>query len=177
MEKSTKITCIVAVVLMLVGGIVALVCMVLGGDLDDLKFYIEIPFQNEQQDATDMAAMMDGAENWNTWDFAGEEIHSLDLDIEAGTLSLQQGESWQVLASNGRKGLRCEVKNGVLKIKETDSIYTLLDWSGNSTPHISVTIPGTAMEESTLETIHVSVGAGSVQAKDLNAKYVEIDVD
>lgn len=180
MKKSTKITLIVAVILMLVGGIVAAICLVLGGDLDDLQFYIDIPLGQEQQDAVDpkeMLSMLADDDSIDRWEFEREEIHSLDLDLEAGTLYLQQGESWQVLASNGREGLRCEVKNGVLFVKETDSFQTLLDWSGNSTPIISVTIPAATEEAKVLEMIRVTVGAGEVQAEGLSAGKVEINVD
>ncbi len=176
MKKSTKITLIVALVLMLVGGIVALVCMVLGGDLDDLSFHIRGPYIQEQEetvDGVDLSALLTSDDTVETWTFEGQEIHGLELDLEAGTLHLQNGDTYKVMVQNGRRGLRCEVKNGVLQLKETDSIYTLLDWSGNHTPTILVMIP----ESARLETVQVSVGAGNVQAQALQTKNLDIDVD
>ncbi len=174
MKKSTKTALIIALVLMLVGGIVALVCMVLGGDLDDLSFYIRGPYIHvEETDRAEQQALLLSDEEAETWTFDGQKIRSLDLDLEAGTLYLQNGDTYKVMVQNGRRGLRCEVKNGVLQLKETDSIHTLLDWSGNHTPTILVMIP----ESARLETVKVSVGAGNVQAQDLQTKSLDIDVD
>ncbi len=182
MKKSTKITLILAVILMLTGGIVALVCMVLGADLDDLKFYIDIPFGQEQDYGADMddpLGAMSGSEDADTWTFENQEIHALDLDVEAGSLVIQTvaADECQVTVENGRKGLRCEVKNGVLHIEENDSIHTLLDWSGDNTPRIVVALPENMMEEKLLESIQVTIGAGQVEVKGLATKKLEIDVD
>ena len=172
MKKSTKVTLIVSAVLMLVGGIVALICLLLEGSLDDVDFYpwmnkgVEIEIENDQ-----IQDILEHSEDLETWDFAGEEIHSLELDIEAGTLYIQSGEDYMVAVENDRNDLRCHVKNGVLTVKETDSIHTLVNW--NNVPTIILVIP----EGTEMEMAHVTVGAGNVQVQSLQAEIVELDVD
>ena len=176
MKKSTKITLIAAVVLMLVGGITALICMVLGADYDELDLHFDTFLSREHHDSSHTdgdGAIMELDEDAQIWTYKSEEIHSLKLDVEAGSLYLEYGDAWQIAVSNGRDGLRCEVMNGVLTVEENDSIHTLLDWSGNHTPSIHVTIP----EGAVLELIYVSVGAGNVEATDLRAKQLGVDVD
>ena len=182
MKKSTKIILIVAVILMLTGGIVALVCMVLGADLDDLIFYVDIPYLLEWDngaDPEDPIYAAPGSEGADIWTFEDQELHGLELDVEAGTLILQTAEvnACSVIVENGRNGLRCEVKNGVLHVEENDSIYTLLDWSGDHTPHIVVTLPEKWMEEKVLQSVQVTIGAGQVEATGLISKTLDIDVD
>lgn len=182
MKKSTKITLILAAILMLTGGIMALVCMVLGADWDDLELYLENPFKQEQangSDSYDPLYAMPGSEAADTWTFDNQNIIGLDLDIEAGTLVIQYSEDnkCRVIVENGRKGLRCEVKNGILVIEENDSIHTLLDWKGDKEPYIVVNLPAKVVEEELLQNIQISVGAGNVVAKSLVAKSVQVDVD
>lgn len=181
MKKSTKITLIVAVVLMLVGGIVALVCMVLGADLDDLTFYIDNPLKQEDNgaDPYDPIYAMPGSEAADTWTFDKEKIRALELDVEAGTLVIKTTpeDVCRVIVEHGRKGLRCQVKNGVLLIEENDSIYTLLDWSGDSTPGIVVVLSENLVKENILESVQVSIGAGQVEVSGLAAQKLDIDVD
>ena len=178
MKKSTKITLILAAILMLTGGIMALVCMVLGADWDDLELYLKNPFQQEE-DWNDSFDIIINSDNADTWTFDDERIVGLDLDIEAGTLMIQYSEDTicRVIAENGRKGLRCKVKNGVLIIEEDDSIHTLVDWKGDETPYIVVTLPSKVVEEELLQSVQISVGAGNVVAKSLVAKSVQMDVD
>lgn len=180
MKKSTKITLILAVILMLAGGIMALVCMVLGADWDDLELYLENPFKQEQangSDPYDPLYAMPGSKAADTWTFDNENIIGLDLDIEAGTLMIQYSEDniCRVIVENGRKGIRCKVKKGILIIEEDDSIHTLLDW--NDTPYIVVTLPSKVVEEELLQSVQISVGAGNVVAKSLVSKSVQMDVD
>ena len=182
MKKSTKITLILAVILMLTGGIMALVCMVLGADWDDLELYLENPFKQEQangSDPFDPLYAMPGSKAADTWTFDNKSIFGLDLDIEAGTLVIQYSEDdkCNVIVENGRKGLRCEVKKGILTIEENDSIHTLLDWKGDETPYVVVTLPGKVIEEGLLQSVQISVGAGNVVAKSLVSKSVQVDVD
>ena len=181
MKKSTKITLILALILMLTGGIVALVCMVLGADLDDLTFYVNNPLKQEDNgaDPYDPIYAMPGSEVADTWTFDKEKIRALELDVEAGTLVIKTTpeDACRVIVEHGRKGLRCEVKNGVLVIEENDSIYTLLDWSGDSTPRITVVLPENLVEENVLESVQVSIGAGQVEANGLAAQKLDIDVD
>lgn len=178
MKKSTKITLILAAILMLTGGIMALVCMVLGADWDDLELYLKNPFQQEE-DWNDSFDIIINSDNADTWTFDDEKIVGLDLDIEAGTLMIQYSEDTicRVIAENGRKGLRCKVKNGVLIIEEDDSIHTLVDWKEDETPYIVVTLPSKVVEEELLQSVQISVGAGNVVAKSLVAKSVQMDVD
>ena len=178
MKKSTKITLILAAILMLTGGIMALVCMVLGADWDDLELYLKNPFKQEE-DWKDSFDIVINSDNADTWTFDDERIVGLDLDIEAGTLVIQYSEDnkCNVIVENGRKGLRCEVKKGILTIEENDSIHTLLDWKGDETPYVVVTLPGKVIEEGLLQSVQISVGAGNVVAKSLVSKSVQVDVD
>lgn len=180
MKKSTKITLIIAVILMLTGGIVALVCVLLGADFRRLDFYVENPFQEEQDSGTDPydpLYAMPGSQGKKSWTWREEEIRELDLDIEAGTLYIQPGAQWHVSVTRGRKGLRCEAKNGVLTVKETDSLQTLLNCFGNRTPEIVVTFPESVLTEHSMKSARISVGAGEVQVRNLATGTLEIDVD
>jgi len=181
MKKSTKITLILALILILTGGIVALICMVLGADLDDLTFYIDNPLKQEDNgaDPYDPIYAMPGSETADTWTFDKEKIRALELDVEAGTLVIKTTpeDVCRVIVEHGRKGLRCEVKNGVLMIKENDSIHTLLDWDGDSTPQIAVVLPENLVKENLLESIQVTIGAGQVEASGLVSQKLDIDVD
>ena len=156
MKKSTKITLILAAILMLTGGIMALVCMVLGADWDDLELYLKNPFKQEE-DWKDSFDIVINSDNADTWTFDDERIVGLDLDIEAGTLVIQYSEDnkCKVIVENGRKGLRCEVKKGILTIEENDSIHTLLDWKGDETPYVVVTLPGKVIEEGLLQSVQI----------------------
>ena len=52
MKKSTKITLIIAIVLMVVGGTVALVCLLLGGDLDEVSYNTNVCMYAEHYNST-----------------------------------------------------------------------------------------------------------------------------
>ncbi len=180
MEKGTKTALIAAAVLMLVGGIVALVCLAMGASMEDADIQIKNPFKQEfdqnqwkEMDIPEKLEWMKEEKDLQTMDFSKETIHSLDLDLEAGTMYISTGEGYQIWIINGRDGMQCQVKNGVLKLKETDSIQTLFDWSGDSTPEILIVIP----EDAIFETVKATVGAGGIQAESLRTKTLKVDVD
>lgn len=196
MKKGTKVILIVAVVMMLTGGIMSVICFILGASWRDLNFGWDRGRRTNYEEARiDVAAVEDvgpvtraeiaddtgvtedlvregtgNADRW--WSFTGQEIDSLKLSVDAGEMIVQSGAEYYVEVEHPRDGFRCEIKDGTLVVEEDGPGFS---WElvNDNHPVIWVTIP----EDTVFKQVECKVGAGSMEAEQLMAETLKVDVD
>lgn len=104
-------------------------------------------------------------EESKTYDFT-EEIKELCLEVSAAEVTIRQGQQLSV-ETNG-KYIRCESRNGILTVRETEQ-FSLLR---RDVATVTITIPaGTVFQRVELET-----GAGQVLVEELRCDHLELDM-
>ena len=122
-----------------------------------------------------------------------ENVTSIDIDYQSGSILIKQGEKFKVVAKNVLKNrFQSSVTDGVWTITDNkDSTFSFLSnfgWKKDST--VTIYIPGSVtlddckftlgagkIEADSIrtKTFNVQVGAGSVNVKDLTAEDSELD--
>lgn len=184
MKKWIKATIIAAVVLVLIGGIMTIICLTLGARWDDASVRIRIPgtghYQHESADLPDRDTELSDGDG-KVWTPDSGKIRSLELSVDMGEMYVQEGDEYRVEVQNPRDTMRCEVRNGVLIVDEEEGFHFFslgsLELGVNGIraelPIITVTVP----EGTVFERLEVSVGAGIIEAESLEAESAQIDVD
>ena len=196
MKKSEKAILLSAVVMIITGGVMSLICLMMGAVWDNGGRYRErsntiyapsayaeelapidggIPAVEQAGEDT---YIMEGAfaQGYDReWNFVGQEINSLDLSVGVGEMIVQTGDDFRVEANHFQDGMRCEVRNGTLYVEEDEQgFWEVWNWDNQGqTPLIVVTVPdGTVFEK-----VKCKVGAGSMVTGEILARSAEIDVD
>ncbi len=112
-----------------------------------------------------------------------EKIH---MDISCGKVNIIKGNGFSITAENILDNeLKSNVKDGIWYIKEDNSDYAdifgirlprkavFLSWNDHFAPDITVTIP----EDFVAEDFTLKVGAGDVNAEEINAVTGDFNVD
>lgn len=198
MKKGTKAVLITAIVMILTGGIMSIICLVLGANWNVTGLSHRWGFRNsnyeegridtvqEQAYVGEATGVLEGTGRqedsnaahyeeadgdflWWSWT---EGIDSLDLSVDVGEMIVRQGSEFRVEVEHPRDKFRCEVKDGTLIVDEDDWNMT---WGffQDEHPVIWVTIP----EDWSFEKVKCDVGAGSMDVCQLMANTLEIDVD
>ena len=205
MKKWEKRTLLSAVVMILTGGAMSIVCLGMGASMDSIgrygvesrKDYDTIAFEQESEITILGAEVFDEDQarayagpwgemqvienectddSYRQWGFVGQEIDSLDLNIDVGEFTVQIGGEFRVEAYDFRDSMRCEVRNGTLFVDEGEWEGFFGIWnegSNNKNPYIVLTVP----EGTVFEKVKYDVGVGSMMTGEITAKSVEIDVD
>lgn len=128
-------------------------------------------------------------------EFTGENISSLDIDISAGTLRIETGDTFRVEAKNVPEDFQAEVSgDGTLAVDQTkNGIYFWgFHFRGASSPNariivylpenfvakdatISTGAGSVSVERLHSENLTVSTGTGGITGKDMTAKRADID--
>lgn len=102
-----------------------------------------------------------------------DNIRSLELDIDAASVAVKQGEKWAVSSNIKDKYLSCKVKNDTLMVSMKDN-WNPISFPAHKTPKIEVTVP----KKTGLEQLTVNADAADLQLYDpLTARTVSIDAD
>ncbi|MCI8403082.1 MAG: DUF4097 domain-containing protein [Lachnospiraceae bacterium] len=193
MKKGTKATLLLAVIMILTGGIMSVVCLILGASWEALRYpyhnsraemNIEAEYQADPAEDTawnevaviEQDAIMNG-EDYQSWDFSAETIENLSMDVGAGTLRIEPGDHYQVEVWGFDERVNVKVRNRTLYVD--CEAYDLFGWisSGASYESACPTVVVTVPEDADLGKVDCKVGIGNLTADWLRAKTVRIDVD
>ncbi len=177
MKRWMKGILIVALGFILVGGVATGICLGLGASWSDVT--IIAGNRRGAGESADGAGSIGGEK---TWDFEGQTIRSVELEIGASQVIWQEGDHFHVELEGNGPDIDCGVRDGVLKI-EADESWSFGDWifnwridtDGIYSEHQTITI--TVPRDAELRKADISIGAGSLEADFISADEVEIEVD
>ncbi len=165
MKRWVKGILIVALGFVLIGGVGVGICLALGASWSD-------------------ATIIAGNRGWRNeesqlWDFADQEIHSVELDTGTSEVIWQVGEYFRVETTGSGPNVACSVRNGVLKVEEDGSaggwfFNWIVDDRGLHSRHRVITL--TVPEGVVLRKADISVGMGSLEADVISADEADIQV-
>jgi len=158
MKLVWKIVLIIAVILLILGIALLAVAMVTGGSVEGIRNNV---------------ALMDYEQS-----FAGQEIHTLELEFDAGTLKVLPGEELRVEAKNMiEREFYCVLDNGVLTVSDlwgdswADSLSRFLTLQRQNA-QITVYLP----EGTQLRTAEIDISAGIADFRDVSAEQFVLDM-
>lgn len=100
------------------------------------------------------------------------EIDSLDISVDFGSVTVQQGDEFYVYSNNiDPQRYTLEVKDGCLTLKYNNSENLMNLFSGKY-PEILITLPKIAYEK-----VDFCVNAGELYAYDITAKDIDITIN
>jgi hypothetical protein len=102
------------------------------------------------------------------------DIKKLDIDLKYGSLKVEKtdGNTCKVVAESVVKGFSCKEKDGTLIIEDNISNAINFGFDDDYDPTITLYIP----QGSSYEDVDIDVGAGYVNASDINTKDLSIDI-
>jgi hypothetical protein len=102
-----------------------------------------------------------------------EEVTSISIDHEIGTLSIQTGDRFLVEAESVGKDFKCQVSNGTLVISENgkNSFFSIGFNSKGLKTKITITIP----EDFSANKVNINAGAGNINITNLTTEYLKIN--
>ena len=104
----------------------------------------------------------------------GSYIEKINLDVDFGTVTIQQGEQLCVTSENvSEKKYKCSFDNSVLKVEDVSGKFTFGKWFGkNINRSIVITIPNGVENGS----VACTMGAGTFQVEDLSCADAVFDL-
>jgi hypothetical protein len=111
-------------------------------------------------------------------------IDKIDMEIGYGDVKILKGDTFSIDAENLiDESMESYVSDGTWIIKEDEdyfnvfgmrfSLRQMIRWNDDFTPRITITIP----EDFVAENISINIGAGSVQAEEIQAENGNFEVD
>ncbi|HEY9574420.1 MAG TPA: hypothetical protein VIR32_02690 [Lachnospiraceae bacterium] len=176
MKKFTKISLIIATLLVVVGGITLTSGIVMGGGFHSMK-----------RTVLDYAAQYDSDIGWNVdmdWfddqqkrathveSYPAKDIKSIDIEVSAGQASIIKDFVEEVEVYYGRKDkVEVGLEKGILKIKEKVKVKTIIGKNRGS--DITIIVP----QDMDLEKLSGEVGAGELDIDSVSAKSYDLQVN
>lgn len=104
----------------------------------------------------------------------GGYIEKIELDVDFGTVTIQQGDQLCVTSENvSEKKYKCSLDNSVLKVEDISGKFTFGKWFGKDINRsIVITIPN-GVE---IGSVACTMGAGTFQAEDLSCADAVFDL-
>lgn len=127
-----------------------------------------------------------------TDDYKGKTVRSIEIDLSAALIDIEQGETLAVSVRQGRRrSVYGSLKNGVLEIEEKGG-YTWKRNRKNNTAYVVLTLPeNTRLDELdislnagalslnhrslTVNELSVELNAGAVSIRDITSSHTDID--
>lgn len=162
-----------AIVILVIGIVMAISGIILGGRLDDLNFINKVSTININEEYQD--------------------INSLELNLKYGEIKIKNGETFKIEGIvPDNISFESSVKNGKWTINDNKKNKIVMLWSGFSSNNYDVTIyiPSNTvldeininigackldMDELIANSVKINVGAGSLNVNKINAKSAKIN--
>ena len=108
-----------------------------------------------------------------TDDYKGKTVRSIEIDLSAALIDIEQGETLAVSVRQGRRrSVYGSLKNGVLEIEEKGG-YTWKRNRKNNTAYVVLTLPGNVR----LDELDISLNAGALSLNHRSLTVNELSVE